>query len=69
MKTNQIDPSSRTQDPFERLLCEGSGHDLVEYALLGALIALAACAGMGSVAKAVNDVFSSVGEKINAYIV
>lgn len=48
---------------------EDSGQDLIEYALIAALIALSAVAGMGSVAKALNDIFSSVGEKINAYIV
>ena len=48
---------------------EDSGQDLIEYALIAALIALSAVAGMGSVAKALNDIFSSVGEKIHAYIV
>ena len=48
---------------------EDSGQDLIEYALIAALIALAATAGMGSVATAVNDIFSSVGVKIRAYIV
>ena len=48
---------------------EDSGQDLIEYALIAALIALSAVAGMGSVAKALNDIFSSVGEKIRAYLV
>ena len=48
---------------------EDSGQDLIEYALIAALIGLSAVAGMGSVAKAVNEVFSSVSEKIKAYIV
>jgi pilus assembly protein Flp/PilA len=52
-----------------RLHLEDSGQDLIEYALIAALIALSAVAGMGSVAKALNDIFSSVGEKIKAYIV
>ena len=47
---------------------EDSGQDLIEYALIAALIALAATIGMGSVAKALNDIFSSVGQKINSYI-
>jgi len=42
---------------------------LIEYALIAALIGLSAVIGMGSVAKAVNDIFSSIGEKINSYIV
>ncbi|MBI4164196.1 MAG: Flp family type IVb pilin [Acidobacteria bacterium] len=52
-----------------RLHREDSGQDLIEYALIAALIALSAVAGMGSVAKAVNDVFSSVSVKIKAYII
>jgi Flp pilus assembly pilin Flp len=44
------------------------GQDLIEYAFVAALIALSAVIGMGSVAKAVNDIFSSVGEKIRTYI-
>ena len=48
---------------------EDSGQDLIEYALIGALIGLSAVIGMGSVAKALNDIFSSVGAKIEAYSV
>ena len=47
---------------------EDSGQDLIEYALIAALIALAATAGMGSVATALNDIFSTVGARIRAYI-
>ena len=46
-----------------------SGQDLIEYALIGAMIGLSAVIGMGSIAKALNDIFSSVGAKIEAYIV
>jgi len=48
---------------------EDSGQDLIEYALIGALIGLSAVIGMGSIAKALNDIFSSVGAKIEAYTV
>jgi pilus assembly protein Flp/PilA len=47
---------------------EETAQDLVEYALVAVVIALAATAGMGSVAKEVNDVFSSVSKKIGAYM-
>jgi pilus assembly protein Flp/PilA len=57
------------RDLLSGLHREDSGQDLVEYALIAVLIALAATAGMGSVAVAVNEVFSSVGVKIRAYIV
>jgi len=46
---------------------EDSGQDLIEYALIAALIALAATVGMGSVAKAVNTAFSSIGQKLTNY--
>ena len=36
-----------------------SGQDLIEYALLAALIALAATAAMGSLATKINERFSS----------
>ena len=46
---------------------EDSGQDLIEYALIAALIALAATFGMSSVAVAINDAFSSIGAKLKAY--
>ncbi len=46
---------------------EDSGQDLIEYALIAALIALAATVGMGSVATAINTAFSSIGAKLTSY--
>lgn len=46
---------------------EESGQDLIEYALIAALIALAATVGMGSVASAINTAFSSIGAKLVSY--
>jgi len=46
---------------------EESGQDLIEYALIAALIALAATVGMGTVAKAINTAFSSIGTKLTTY--
>ena len=46
---------------------EDSGQDLIEYALIAALIALAATFGMSAVATAINDAFSSIGEKLKTY--
>ncbi len=39
---------------------EESGQDLVEYAMVAALIALGAAAGMGYVARQINAVFLTV---------
>lgn len=45
---------------------EESGQDLIEYALLAALIALAATVGMGTVAANINNAFSKIGSKLSA---
>jgi pilus assembly protein Flp/PilA len=47
---------------------EESGQDLIEYALVVALIALAATAGMGELAKAINVAFSKLGSILGTYI-
>ena len=67
LKMQQLNKAVR--DLLSGLHGEESGQDLIEYAMIAALIALAATAGMGTVAAAVNGVFSSVGVKIRAYIV
>ena len=55
------------KDVLVELHREDSGQDLIEYALIAALIALAATVGMGVVANAINDAFSSIGEKLKTY--
>ena len=47
---------------------EDSGQDLIEYALIAALIALAATVGMGYVATGINDAFSAVAAKLMGYM-
>ena len=47
---------------------EDSGQDLIEYALVAALIALAATVGMSTVATAINQAFSSIGTKLGTYV-
>jgi pilus assembly protein Flp/PilA len=49
---------------LELFLCEESGQDLIEYALIAALIALAAVGAMQSVGSSVANVFNSVGGDI-----
>ena len=43
---------------------EESGQDLIEYALIAALIAVAAIAGMNSLAGKINTEFSKVGNQL-----
>ncbi len=50
------------------LLKQEDGQDLVEYALVIALIALGATAGMNSLASSISSAFSSVGGMITADI-
>lgn len=43
-----------------------SGQDLIEYALVCALIALGAVASMGAVANYINNAFNSIGSKLSS---
>ncbi len=50
-----------------QILRQENGQDLIEYALIAALIALAATAGMGTVAKDINIAFTNIGTKLTTY--
>jgi len=52
---------------LKRLCAEEEGQDLVEYALLVVLVALAATAGMNTLASAINNTFSTVGTDLSTY--
>ena len=43
------------------------GQDLIEYALVVALIAFAAAAGMTTVAEKINAAFTGIGDKLTTY--
>ena len=49
-------------------LRDESGQDLIEYALVVALIAFAATAGMNTLATSINTAFSSVATTLNSAI-
>ena len=51
-----------------RLRRDDSGQDLIEYALVVALIAFAATAGMSSVAAKINTAFTSIGTTLTSYV-
>ena len=53
---------------FQNILSNDEGQDLVEYALVVALIALAATAGMGKLATALNSAFSTLGTTLTTDI-
>jgi len=53
---------------MRRLHREEEGQGLVEYALLIALVAFAAVAGMGKLASSINSAFAQVGTYLAKYI-
>ena len=51
-----------------RILMKTQGQDLIEYLLLGSLVALAATAGMRSLATGINTAFNNSGTKLTSYV-
>jgi len=49
------------------LIQDERGQDLIEYALVVSLIALAATAGMSSVATKIGNAFTAIGTKMTTY--
>ena len=49
---------------FQELVNREEGQDLVEYALLISLVALAAVAGIGKVTTAINAVFTNISTSL-----
>jgi pilus assembly protein Flp/PilA len=50
---------------FQDLMSREEGQDLVEYALVVALIALGAVAGMGALAKGINNAFNTISATLS----
>ena len=50
------------------LLRDESGQDLIEYALVAAILGLAAVAGMSSLASNISNAFSAVGSKLSSAV-
>ncbi len=59
---------SRMLEVLHGLHKDESGQDLIEYALIAALIAFVAIAGMSSLASSLNVAFSKIGSKVSANI-
>jgi pilus assembly protein Flp/PilA len=51
-----------------QILKDENGQDLIEYALVVALIAFAATAGMSTLAGDINLAFTHIGTKMTSYI-
>ena len=52
-------------NPLRNLHKEELGQDLIEYALIGLIVALGAIAGMGYAASQVNTEFSKIGNQLS----
>jgi pilus assembly protein Flp/PilA len=63
MKLNLMSLSAKIQN----LMSSDEGQDLIEYALVVALIAFAATAGMSTVAGDINAAFVKIGSKLTSY--
>jgi pilus assembly protein Flp/PilA len=64
MKNNLLLLSVKLQN----FLTREEGQDLVEYALVVALIAFAAIGGMGTLANKINTAFTNIGTSLTAAI-
>jgi pilus assembly protein Flp/PilA len=51
-----------------QILKDENGQDLIEYALVVALIAFAATAGMSSLATSINTAFNHMGTTLSTYV-
>ena len=51
-----------------QILRDEQGQDLIEYALIVALIAFAATVGMGTVANGINTAFSHIATRLSTYV-
>jgi len=51
---------------LQNILKGEEGQDLIEYALVVALIAFAATVGMGTLASDINSAFSTIGTRLTA---
>ena len=59
---------SRMLEVLRRLHKDESGQDLIEYALVAALIAFAAVSTMKTLASSINNVFSLIGSNLTSAI-
>ena len=67
MRNNLLKLYMRMQNLKDAVIGNQSGQDLIEYALVVSLIALAATAGMSTVATKISAAFTAVGTKLTTY--
>jgi pilus assembly protein Flp/PilA len=67
MRDNVLRLYMKMQNLKDAVIGNQSGQDLIEYALVVSLIALAATAGMSTVATKISAAFTAVGTKLTTY--
>ena len=67
MKNNVLKIYMKIRKRKDAFIRDESGQDLVEYALVLALIALAATVSMKALATTIGTAFTSVGTKLTTY--
>ena len=67
MRDNVLKLYIKMQNLKDAVMGNQSGQDLIEYALVVSLIALAATAGMTTVATKISAAFTAVGTKLTTY--
>jgi len=63
-----INPTNKDDNPMKQLMrnliSDESGQDLIEYALVAALVGLGAVASMNSLANSIGNTFNGVGNAL-----
>ncbi len=59
---------NRFKQTLSSFLADESGQDLIEYALVAAIIGLGATAAMGTLSTTVSTAFSTVGSKLTSSV-
>jgi pilus assembly protein Flp/PilA len=67
-RTQMKDKLMKFSVKIQSVLMSEEGQDLIEYALVVALIAFAATAGMSTLATKINLAFSGIGTTLTTYI-
>jgi pilus assembly protein Flp/PilA len=63
-----MEPMKPLNRLFSKLLNDESGQDLIEYALVAALIGLSATAGMRALATTIGSAFTSIGSRLTTNV-
>jgi pilus assembly protein Flp/PilA len=67
-KARPVNKENGMKQLVTRFLNDDSGQDLIEYALVAAVIALGAIAAMGTLQNAISNAFGGVGNSLNSAV-